>query len=81
MSVGWMNQQPHSLEIPLDFDAITTLVDLQTALDKERTTSVLASIAMGFDAVKSFLLMGASINKVTTGGSVADLFDEARERV
>jgi hypothetical protein len=77
-----MNPQEHSVEIPLDFDAITTLVDLQTALDKERTTSVLTSIAMGFDAVKSFLLMGASINKVATGGrAAADLFDDARERV
>jgi hypothetical protein len=59
---------------PLDFDALNTLAELQHSLDKDPTSAVLASVAMGFDAVKSFLLMGASINKLVIPGP--DFTDE-----
>lgn len=71
-----MDHYDGTVDIPMDFDAITALADLHTALDKERATSILASVAMGLDALKSMLLMGASINKVMSNGT--DFVDEQR---
>lgn len=64
----------------IDQDAIEMLADLHAALVTDHTSAVLASVAMGLDAMKSFMLMGASINKVIAASEESAEFVDGHVR-